>query len=65
MDLGTDPLRTDKRSACYQIRIPDVLNHHLEELSLLEKAKLNEDILRVLALAVHNHRFDPGMYLKS
>jgi hypothetical protein len=60
-------LKTDKRSAVFSIRIPEITAINLEKLSSAEKSSLNNDILKVMARHIHNCKnyFDEEMYLFS
>jgi hypothetical protein len=58
-------LKTDKLTAIYHQRIPEVLEAGLSKLSPQEKKLLSDRILVVLSKAVHDHHFDPNQYLTT
>ena len=58
-------LETDKRNEKVEIRVPECLKFELEKLTKHEKSRLNDDLLIVMAKAIHTSRFDPCLYLKT
>ena len=56
-------LHTDKRTADFSIRIPEITKALLEQLSKHQKSRLNEEILVTIAKAIHNSKFQPDEYL--
>lgn len=53
----------DKCDVNFGIRIPKVLQRHLENLTRSQKRQLNSDLLDCMARAVHAATYKPELYL--
>jgi len=58
-------LDTDKLTAEFSLRIPEITKADIDRLSKSAKRELNDRILVTMARAIHDARFDPQHYLKS
>jgi hypothetical protein len=61
------PVRYDKYTESFNIKIPEVLKISIEKMSPTETKTMNEEIRIVMARHVHNsaNHFNPSLYLSS
>ena len=57
-------IETDKLTAEYSLRIPEITKNLIDMLTKSQKSKLNERLLITIAKQLHDARFDPNHYLK-
>ena len=55
----------DKREITFSLRIPSATKRMLDDLTTVEKAKLNEAVRNTIARAIHESKFDPRLYLRD
>lgn len=58
-------LDTDKRIEDFSLRIPEYTKTFLDKLTKHQKSRLNEQILIVIAKAIHEAKFNAEEYLKE
>jgi hypothetical protein len=56
---------TDKLTEQYMIRIPEITKAAIDKLPPTLKKKMNQDILILMARAIHESKFEPRLYLSS
>jgi len=55
----------DKLVENYQLRIPEITKHKIDNLSKQKKDQLNLEILITIARVLHEAEFNPQTYLKA
>ena len=55
----------DKLENIFSLRIPSATKRMLDDLTTVEKAKLNEAVRNTIAKAIHESKFDPRLYLRD
>jgi hypothetical protein len=55
----------DKLENNFSLRIPAATKRMLDDLSKVQKTKLNEAILITIAKAIHDSKFDARLYLRE
>jgi len=62
MSESVSEFKCDKLDKQYMLRIPEVLDCYLKSLTPTQKKRLNEEIIRLMARACHENRFDYSIY---
>jgi hypothetical protein len=55
----------DNLENIFSLRIPSATKRMLDDLSTVEKAKLNEAVRNTIAKAIHDSKFDARLYLRE
>ena len=55
----------DNLENIFSLRIPSATKRMLDDLSTVEKAKLNEAVRNTIAKAIHDSKFDAPLYLRE
>ena len=55
----------DKLDETITLRLPSVLKNHINNLPKDIRRKMHDDILLVMAKAVHDSKFDSSLYLST
>ena len=63
--MSADIKDIDKLDETISFRIPEFTKHLIDKMPLKYRRKMNEEVLKTIAKAIHASKFDPNMYLKS